>query len=142
MLSRFSIIVAALALAGHGADAFAATGSLAGLRRATAASATLHKSRGMRMTMVPTAVDKETLKRQILQIAALTDRGQRLNTLVAPVYQASLVVLPLHLALVNACWPDKLNGRRGEDNMTGERSTAAGSPCRKRVTYLRTPLAL
>ena len=27
------------------------------------------------------------IKAQILQIAALTDRGQRLNTLIAPTYQ-------------------------------------------------------
>lgn len=33
------------------------------------------------------AVDTAAVKSKILQVAALTDRGQRLNTLIAPTYQ-------------------------------------------------------
>ena len=38
------------------------------------------------LTIAPT-VDVASIKSRILQVAALTDRGQRLNTLVAPTYQ-------------------------------------------------------
>jgi len=41
---------------------------------------------GVRCGMA-TGLDSAQLKSKILQVAALTDRGQRLNTLVAPVYQ-------------------------------------------------------
>tara|TARA_Y100001978_G_scaffold185312_1_gene184248 strand:- start:1926 stop:2657 length:732 start_codon:yes stop_codon:yes gene_type:complete len=34
--------------------------------------------------------DKELIKKEILKIAAITDRGQRLNKLIAPVYQEKL----------------------------------------------------
>jgi hypothetical protein len=37
--------------------------------------------------LVATAVDTAAIKARILQVAALTDRGQRLNTLIAPTYQ-------------------------------------------------------
>ena len=35
----------------------------------------------------------ESIKAQILQVAALTDRGQRLNTLIAPTYQEKRVTM-------------------------------------------------
>ena len=43
----------------------------------------------LRLQCATTAGSVSEVKRDILQIAAATDRGQRLNQLVAPVYQES-----------------------------------------------------
>ncbi len=42
-------------------------------------------------------INRETIKRKILEIAAVTDRGQRLNKLIAPVYQEKISEINLLL---------------------------------------------
>lgn len=92
---RSSILVAAIALAGHGVDAFTVPANVNAFSRPLALKPHAMHGRmatGMGPRMASTAVastDKESIKKTILQIAAVTDRGQRLNTLVAPVYQVN-----------------------------------------------------
>ena len=38
-----------------------------------------------------TMINKEKLKTEIYKLSALTDRGQRLNKLISPIYQEKLI---------------------------------------------------
>ena len=42
-------------------------------------------------------LDKEKLKKEIYKLSALTDRGQRLNKLISPIYQEKLNELNNHV---------------------------------------------
>ncbi len=81
MMKTFTMLLIVVASAGN-AEAFQA---LAGVRLPSARISTCRK--GATMQVASSAVSVEGIKSKILQVAALTDRGQRLNTLAAPTYQ-------------------------------------------------------
>lgn len=62
-------------------------------------------------------IDIANVKANILQIAALTDRGQRLNTLIAPTYQEKRVAMDEHIAQLEGAQRGK---RITEASLQGE----------------------
>ena len=60
-------------------------------------------------------MEKEIIKKEICRIAALTDRGQRLNKLIAPVYKDQLIKIT---QLVEEL--EKYNTKSTKDKLSGE----------------------
>ena len=60
-------------------------------------------------------MEKEMIKKEICRISALTDRGQRLNKLIAPVYKDQLIKIK---QLVEDL--EKYNTKPTKDNLSGE----------------------
>ena len=60
-------------------------------------------------------MEKEIIKREILRIAALTDRGQRLNQLIAPIYKDKLEDIK---RLVKEL--EKYSTKANKENLSGE----------------------
>ena len=60
--------------------------------------------------------EKEEIKKEIYKISAMTDRGQRLNKLIAPLYQEKLVEMKKLINVLEKYYPSEVT----EKNLSGE----------------------